>query len=114
MNKDITVEAIDAYNLSDRKRFGLNVINEIKEHFNSKIQERKVTSKELSKYIAAFGYISKTLISLSAASGAVSILSFASVIGAPAGITSASVTLLFSLKIGIANKLLRIIICIIR
>ena len=114
MNKDSTVEAIDASNLSDQKKFGLNAINEIKEYFNSKIQERKVMSKELSKYIAAFDYISKTLINLSAASGGVSILSFASVIGAPAGKTSASVTLVFSFKTGIAKKLLSIIISIIR
>ena len=114
MNKGSTVEAIDASNLIDQKKFGLNAINEIKEYFNSKIQERKVMSKELSKYIAVFDYISKTLINLSAASGAVSILSFASLIGAPAGITSASVTLVFSLKTRIAKKLLSIIISTIR
>ena len=37
-------------------------------------------SKRLSKYIAAFDYIDKTLIVLSAASGGVSITSFASVV----------------------------------
>ena len=54
-------------------------------------------SKKLSKYIAAFDYIDKTLIVLSAVSGGESIISITSVIGVPAGIASASFTLVFSL-----------------
>ena len=54
-------------------------------------------SKKLSKYIAAFDYINKTLIVLSATSGRISIISFTSVIRFPAGIASASFTLIFSL-----------------
>ena len=38
----------------------------MKDHFNSDFQERKTMSKKLSKYIAAFDYIDKTLIVLSA------------------------------------------------
>ena len=64
--------------------------------------------KKLSKCIAAFDYIDKTLIVLSAASGGISIISFTSVIGFPAGISSASFTLLFSLTTGIIKKLLKI------
>ena len=46
-------------------------------------------SETLSKYIAAFNYFEKTLLVLSsAASNGVSIASFATVIGAPNGITS--------------------------
>ena len=52
-------------------------------------------SKNLSKHIAAFDYIDKTLIILSATSGGISIISFTSVIGIPAGIASASFTLTF-------------------
>ena len=52
-------------------------------------------SKKLSKYIAAFDYIDKTLIVLSATSGGTSIISFTSVIGIPAGLASASFTLYF-------------------
>ena len=61
-------------------------------------------SKKLSKYIAAFDYIDKTLIVLTATSGGVSIISFASFIGVPAGIASANFTLVFSLA---ADKIMR-------
>ena len=63
--------------------------------------------KKVSKYIAAFDCIDKTLIVLSATSGGVSIISFASITGAPAGIASASFTLAFSLTTGIIKKVLK-------
>ena len=47
-------------------------------------------SKKLSKYIAAYDYFDKSLTVLSATSGGVSIISFASVIRVPAGIASVS------------------------
>ena len=65
-------------------------------------------SKKLSKYIAAFDYIDKTLIVLSATSGGISIISFTSVIGVPAGLASASFTLIFSLTTGIIKTLLKV------
>ena len=46
--------------------------------------------KKRSKYIAAFDYLDKNLIVVSATSGGISIISFTSVIGAPAGISSSS------------------------
>ena len=52
--------------------------------------------------------LTRLLILLSATSGRVSIISFASVIGAPAGITRASFTLMFSLVTEIIKKLLQI------
>ena len=66
--------------------------------------KRKIISKKLSKYIAAFDYIDKRFIVLSAISGEVSIISFASVIGVPPGIASAGFTLVFSLTIGMIKK----------
>ena len=104
MNKGGSTKAINTSNLSDQTKFRLNKINEIKDYFNFEIQERKI----MSKYIAAFDYIDKALFVLSATSGGVSIISFASVIGVPAGITSASFTLMFSLTIGIIKKVLKI------
>ena len=86
----------------------INGINKTKDCFNWEIQERKKTSKKLSKYIATFDYFDKTLIVLSATSVGVSIISFASVIGVPVGIASASFTLVFSLTTGIIKKLLSI------
>ena len=91
-------------NLSDRTKFRLNEINEIKDYFNSEIQEKEIMSKKLSKYNAVFYYVGKALIILSATSKGVSIISFASVIGLPAGIASASFTLVFSLTTGIIKK----------
>ena len=71
-----------------------------------KFKKEKKMSKKLSKCIAAVNYIDKTLIVLSAISAVVFIISFTSVIGAPAGIASASFTLVFSLTTGIIKKLL--------
>ena len=58
--------------------------------------------------VTAFEYIDKILIVLSATSSGVSIISFTSIIGAPVGIASASLTLIFSLITGIIKKLLNI------
>ena len=54
-------------------------------------------SKILNKCIAAFDYVDQTLLVLSAASGVVSITSFASDIGASVRRASASISLVFSL-----------------
>ena len=64
-------------------------------------------SKKLSKYISFFDYFDKSLIVLSLTSGGVSIASFATAIGAPIGITSASFSLAFSLCTGLVKKLLK-------
>ena len=64
-------------------------------------------SKRLSKYIASFDYFDKSLIVLSVTTGSISIASFATVIGAPVGIASASFSLAFSICRGIIKKLLK-------
>ena len=64
-------------------------------------------SKRLSKYIASFDYLDKSLIVLSITTGSVSIASFATVTGAPVGIVSASFSLAFSISTGIIKKLLK-------
>ena len=69
---------------------------------------KKLGLKMNKKYIAAFNYIDKTFIVLSATNGGVNIISFTSVMGAPAGIASASFTLIISLTTGIIKKLLKI------
>ena len=70
------------------------------------IIKKKLYSKKLSKYVTIFDYMDKILIVLSAASSGVSIISFISIIGVPAGIASASFTLIFSITAGIIKKLL--------
>ena len=64
--------------------------------------------KNFKKYVAFFDYIDQALIVLSVTNGAVSIISFTSIAGAPIGITSASLTLFFSLTTGIVKKLFNI------
>ena len=61
-------------------------------------------NKKLSKYIAGFDYVEKTLIVLSATGRRISIISFTSIIGVPIRITSASFSFVFSLETGIIKK----------
>ena len=63
--------------------------------------------KKLSKYISSFDYFDKSLMVLSVTSADISITSFATVIGTPIGITSASLSLSFSLCTGLVKKLLK-------
>ena len=78
----------------------------IKNYSNSEINQRKLRSKKLSKYVAAFDYIDKNLILLSATTEGVCIVSHATVVGAPVGILSAGFTTVFSLATGIITKIL--------
>ena len=64
-------------------------------------------SKKLSKYISFFDYFDKFMIVLSVTSGSVSIGSFATVIGIPRGIESASLGFTFSLCTELAKDLLK-------
>ena len=70
------------------------------------LSKKLIKDKYIGKYIAAFDYIDKILIVLSATTGGVSICSFTSIVGAPVGIASASFTLIFSLSTGITKNLL--------
>ena len=64
--------------------------------------------KENYKYISSFDYFDKSLIVLSVTTGSISITSFETVIGEPAGIASASVSLEFSISTGIVKQETRI------
>ena len=88
---------IDKTKLSDQTKFRLDEIRKIENYFNSEINQRKLYSKKLSKYVTAFEYIDKILIVLSAATGGVCIISHAAVVGAPVGIASAGFAIVFSL-----------------
>ena len=80
----------------------------MKIYFIKRLIEQNHAVKKLNKYVTTFDYIDKILIILSATSSGVSIISFASIIGAPVGIASAIFTLIFSLTTGIIKKLLSI------
>ena len=64
-------------------------------------------NKRPSKYIASFDYFDKSLVVLSVTTGSISIASFATVIGAPVGMVSASFSLAFLVSTEIAKKLLK-------
>ena len=94
-------------NTSNDQQFRLNKVNEMKYYFIAEIREKERMSKNLSKYIASFEYIDKSLIVLSVAASSISIASYATVIGAPIGITSASCSLTFSITTGFIKKFLK-------
>ena len=97
---------IDKTNLTELTKIRLDKITENENYFHEEINQRKLCNKKLSKYVAAFDYIDKVLIALSATTGGVSICSFTSNVGAPVRIASARFTLMFSLTRGIIKKLL--------
>ena len=48
-------------NISNDQQLRLNKINEIKDYFIAEIRERELMSNNLSKYIASFDYLDKSL-----------------------------------------------------
>ena len=92
---------------SNEQEFRLNKINEIKDCFIAEIKERELMSKSLSKYIASFDYFDKSLIVSSVVVGSIFIASFATVIGAPVEMMSASCSRACLIPRGIVKKLLK-------
>ena len=89
-------------------KYRLDEINKIRDYFNNEIKERKDIIKKLNKYLVSFDCLDKIFITLSASFGTLSIASYASVVGIPAGITSASLTLVFTIGKGISKSLLKL------
>ena len=113
MNKNIFIESnslktIDKTVLSEQIKFRLSEIVGIENYFYQEINQMKSSSKKLNKYVTTFDCIDKILIVLSATSSRVIIISFISIVGAPVGIASVSLTLVFSLTTGTFKKLLNI------
>ena len=88
--------------LTEQTKVRIDKISEIENYFHQEINQTKLCSKKLSKYVAAFDYTDKVLLVLSATSSGVSFIPFTSVVGAPVGIPS------FSLTIEIIKNLLSI------
>ena len=93
--------------LTDVNKYRLDEINKIKGYFDNEIKERKDIIKKLTKYLVSFDYLDKIFISLSASFGTLSIASYAAVVGIPVGITSCSLTLIFTISTGINKSLLK-------
>ena len=104
------IELTDKAELSSSERtankYRLDKINKIRDYFDNEIKERKYIIKKLNKYLVSFDYLDKIFITLSASFGTLSIASQAAVIGIPAGITGASLTLIFTIGTGL--KLLKV------
>ena len=66
MHKSNSTKAIDKTDLSEQSKFRLDKISKIENYFIEEINQRKSCSKKLNKYVAAFDYMDKILIVLSA------------------------------------------------
>ena len=94
--------------LTNVNKYRLDEINKIKAYFNNEIKERKDTIKKLNKYLVSFDYLDKIFIAFSASFGTLSIVSYTSIVGAPAGIAGSSLTLIFIIGTGISKSLLTV------
>ena len=94
--------------LTDVNKYRLDEINKIRDYFNKEIKERKGIIKKVNKYLVSFDYLDKIFITLSASFATLSIASYASVVGIPAGITGAPLTLVFTIDTGISKSLLKL------
>ena len=94
--------------LTNVNNYRLDEINKIRDYFNNEIKERKDIIKKLNEYLVSFDYLDKIFIALSASFGTLSIASYASVVGTPAGIAGSSLTLIFTIGTGISKSLLEV------
>ena len=98
----------NATELTNVNKYRLHEINKIRDYFNNEIKERKDIIKKLNKYLVSFDYLDKIFITLSASFGTLSIASYASVVGTPAGVAGSSLTLIFTIGTGISKSLLKV------
>ena len=94
--------------LTNVNKYRLDEINKIRDYFNNEIKEKKDKIKKLNKNIVNFDYLDKIFMALSASFGTLSIASYASVVGTPAGIAGSSLTLIFTIDTGISKSLLKV------
>ena len=89
MNENNSIETIDRTNLTEETKFRLDRIGKIENYFHEEINQRKLCSKKLNKYVTVFDCIVNNLIVLSATSGAACIIPSVNVVGAAIGIAGA-------------------------
>ena len=109
---ELLKEYLKMYNIIEltdtANKYRLDEINKIRGYSNNEIKQRKDIIKKLNKYLVSFDYLDKIFITLSASFGTLSIASCALVVGIPAGITGASLTLVFTIYMGISKSLLKL------
>ena len=98
---------LNVIELTNVNKYRLDEINKIRNYFNNEIKERKNIIKKLNKSIVSFDYLDKIFIALSAF-GTLSIASYNSVVGTPAGIAGSSLILIFTIGTGISKLLLKV------
>ena len=103
MNNLNVIELTDTAN-----KYRLDKIYKIRVYFSNEIKERKNIIKKLNKYLVSFHYLGKIFIALSALFGTLSIASYASIVGTPAGIAGSSLTLIFTIGTGISKSFLKV------
>ena len=94
--------------LTNVNKYRLDEINKIRDYFNNEINERKDIIKKFNNYLVSIDYLDKIFIALSASFGTLRIVSYASIVGAPAGIAGSSLTLIFTIGTGISKSLLTV------
>ena len=109
MTLQTTIKLLKEYlKMNNINKYRLDEINKIKDCFNNEIKERKDIIKKLNKYLVSFDYLDKIFIALSASFGTLSIASYNSVVGIPAGIAGSSLTLIFTIGTGVSKSLLNV------
>ena len=109
MTSKITIKLLkENLKINNVNKCRLDEINKIKDYFNNENKERKDIIKKLNKYLVSFDYLDKIFIVLSGSFGTLSIASYASVVGTPAGIAGSSLTLIFTIGTGISKALLNV------
>ena len=68
MNESNSIESNGKAILTNQTKFRLDEISKIENYFINEINQRKLCSKKLSKYVAFFDYVDQVLIILYAAS----------------------------------------------
>ena len=81
----------------------MNIIIEL-----TNINKYRLDEINKNKYLVSFDYLDKIFIALSTSFGTLSIASYASVVGTPAGIAGSSLTLIFTIGTGIRKSLLKV------
>ena len=105
---ELTDKAENSSSERTANKYRLDEINKVRDYFDHEIKEIKDIIKKLNKYLVSFDYLDKIFITLSASFGTLSIASQATVIGIPAGITGASLTLIFTIGTGLSKSLLKV------
>ena len=108
LQKYLRMNNLNVIELTDANEYRLDEKNKIRDYFNNEINERKDIIKKLNKYIVSFDYLDKIFIALSASFGTLSVASYASVVGTPAGIAGSSLTLISTIGTGISKSLLKV------